>query len=80
MQQILVNMQCWKNVLVEQHLIKLVDYLLEVIDLHPFQIQLNLITIATTGNASDFGDLVVARRSFGGLASPTRGNICVVVG
>ena len=32
-----------------------------------------MITIATKGDATNFGDLVVARRGFGGLASPTRG-------
>jgi hypothetical protein len=34
---------------------------------------ISYITIATTGNATDFGDLTVARQTLGGCASPTRG-------
>jgi len=34
---------------------------------------INYITISTTGNALDFGDLVTARYVFGGCASSTRG-------
>ena len=34
---------------------------------------IEFITIATTGNAQDFGDLVEIRRAAGGFASPTRG-------
>jgi hypothetical protein len=34
---------------------------------------IEFITIATTGNAQDFGDLVAIRRQAGGFASPTRG-------
>jgi hypothetical protein len=33
---------------------------------------IDFVTIATIGNATDFGDLTVARREFGGGASPTR--------
>ena len=36
---------------------------------------LNFIEIATTGNASDFGDLAVVRKAPGGCASSTRGLI-----
>ena len=35
------------------------------------------VTIATLGNAIDFGDLTVARRAMpGGAASPTRAMFC----
>lgn len=34
---------------------------------------IDFVTIATTGNASDFGDLISAGYSFGGTASSTRG-------
>jgi len=34
---------------------------------------MDYITIATTGNATDFGDLTVARRYINGCASTTRG-------
>ena len=33
-------------------------------------------TISSYGNASDFGDLTVARGATDGLASPTRGIFC----
>ena len=33
---------------------------------------IDFVTIATIGNATDFGDLTVARREFGGGSSPTR--------
>ena len=36
---------------------------------------MNYITIATTGNATDFGDLTVSRMDISGLASDTRGVI-----
>ena len=36
---------------------------------------LNFLEIATTGNASDFGDLAVVRKAPGGCASSTRGLI-----
>ena len=34
---------------------------------------IDFITMATFGNATDFGDLTVARGSLGGASSPTRG-------
>jgi hypothetical protein len=34
---------------------------------------MDYITIATTGNAVDFGDLTVARYFVGGVSNPTRG-------
>ena len=34
------------------------------------------VTIATTGNATDFGDLTVVRSEHGGAASPIRGMFC----
>ena len=34
---------------------------------------IEFVTIATTGDASDFGDLTVARRGIAGMGSPTRG-------
>ena len=34
---------------------------------------INYITVATPGNATDFGDLTVARRGAAGVSSPTRG-------
>jgi hypothetical protein len=34
---------------------------------------IDFVTIATTGNASDFGDMTLVGRGGGGLASPTRG-------
>ena len=37
------------------------------------QCVMDYITIATTGNATDFGDLTVARRFFAGVSSSTRG-------
>lgn len=40
---------------------------------YPLTNIIDFITIATTGNASDFGDLSTARYSFGGTASSTRG-------
>ena len=33
---------------------------------------IDYVTIANTGNATDFGDLTVARDSLGALSSPTR--------
>ncbi len=43
--------------------------------LSPFNAQdtIDYVTIATTGNASDFGDITVARSDGAGVASPTRG-------
>ena len=40
---------------------------------NPTQNTMDLITIATTGNATDFGDLVDAKFSSAGVGSPTRG-------
>ena len=34
---------------------------------------IDYITIATTGDATDFGDLITDRRSHGSASSPTRG-------
>jgi hypothetical protein len=35
--------------------------------------QINYVTIATTGNPADFGDMTISARGGGGCASPTRG-------
>jgi hypothetical protein len=37
---------------------------------------IDFVTISSTGNASDFGDLTVARGGMGGLSSSTRGLTC----
>ena len=39
--------------------------------------RIDVITIPTTGNSTDFGDITLARRSFGGCSSFTRG-LCFV--
>ena len=42
--------------------------------MHPsFQNVINYITISTTGNAQDFGDLTSAKRTLVGASNSTRG-------
>ena len=52
--------------------IQLVELISQVTELQVIQILIEFITIATTGNAADFGDMTSARYNHGGASSPTR--------